>query len=154
EATANAREAEDNAEQSRRRLVQQYVANGERLADAGDLTPALAWFAEALYLDRGDASREEVHRIRLASILSELPRLSRVWHQPEADQYSDFTPDGRRMLAISKKGTARVWDVDKREPLTPPWQDSGPAKAGVLSPNGRYAALLGVDHRHRLWDVE
>jgi WD40 repeat protein/serine/threonine protein kinase len=153
-AMANARQAEDNAEQSRRRLVHQYVTTGERLADAGDLTPALAWFAEALDLDRGDASREEVHRIRLASILNELPRLARVWHQPEADEYSDFTPDGRRMLAISKKGTARVWDVEKQEPLTPPWQDSGPAKAGVLSPNGRYAALLGADQRHRLWDVE
>jgi hypothetical protein len=51
-------DAERQAEESRQRLVQQYVANGERLADEGDPCSALAWLAEALDLDRGDAQRE------------------------------------------------------------------------------------------------
>src|SRR5262249_43226687 len=55
------------AEESLQRLVRQYVAEGGRLTEEGDLLGALSWFAEALRLDRGDPRREEAHRLRLAS---------------------------------------------------------------------------------------
>src|SRR5262249_46062901 len=43
-----AKQAREAETESQRRLVQQYVANGERLAEEGDLCSALAWMAEAL----------------------------------------------------------------------------------------------------------
>src|SRR5207249_2494528 len=44
--------ADLNAAESRTRLVRQYVANGNRLVDEGDLFGALPWFAEALKLEQ------------------------------------------------------------------------------------------------------
>jgi hypothetical protein len=49
-------DAEERAEESRRRLVQQYVVRGEHMAELGDFCSALACLAEALHLDQGDPS--------------------------------------------------------------------------------------------------
>jgi WD40 repeat protein/serine/threonine protein kinase/lipoprotein NlpI len=152
-------EAETRAEESRRRLVQQYVGNGERLVEEGDLAAALAWFAEALDRDRGDPDREEVHRIRLASIFREYPRLANVWHGPALGGQQEFaqsmiSADGRRLLAIDKEGRARVWDVRKQQPFTPPLADSGAVTYGLLSPDGRVAFTGSRDRGGRWWDAE
>ena len=65
------------AEESQQRLVRQYVAQGSRLTEEGDLLGALPWFAEALRLDRGDPRREQAHRLRLASVVRQSPGWSR-----------------------------------------------------------------------------
>src|SRR5262249_27269933 len=66
--------AEESAEESRRRLAQHYVSNGEQRAATGDRGDALAWLAEAFDLDR-EPSREWVHRVALTSLLRQMPRL-------------------------------------------------------------------------------
>ena len=63
--------------------MQQYVANGERLAEEGDLCSALAWLAEALDLDHGDPERERAHRSALHSLLRQVPQSRDVWILPE-----------------------------------------------------------------------
>ena len=72
-------QAEDFAEQSRRRQVQLSIENGTRLMDDGDLAGSLPWFVEALRLDAGDPARAEIHRIRLAAILAQCPKPARIW---------------------------------------------------------------------------
>ena len=67
--SAQRAKAEKLADDTRRLLSRQYVSNGTRLVDDGDLMGSLVWFAEALELDQGDPAREEMHRIRLAAVL-------------------------------------------------------------------------------------
>jgi hypothetical protein len=106
--------AADNADESRR-LLQQYVATGERLAEEGDFCPALAWLAAALELDRGDPDRERNHRIALHSLLRQVPPLEDVWVLPElANIGRAASADGRRLLAVRRRRLA--------------WGGSGPGR--------------------------
>src|SRR5439155_6008550 len=77
------RRADKNAQESRQRLVQVSVASGTRLVEEGDLFGSLAWFADALSLDQGDKAKEEVHRLRQASILVQCPKPAQVFFHKE-----------------------------------------------------------------------
>jgi len=89
--------AEQKAEESRQRLVQLNVASGVRLMNNGDLAGSLPWFAEALKLDRGDAAREEPHRLRLAAVLQQCPKPVHCFFHQGAVNSAVFSPDGRRV---------------------------------------------------------
>jgi hypothetical protein len=136
-ADKEAGEAKSQAAESRRRLVRQYVANGERLAAEGDVGAALAWLAEPLDLDRGDPDREWAHRVALQSLLRRSPQLLDLWVLPEAVRRSYVaSPDARRVLAF-KDGLARVWAIDTRQPLSPPLAQAGVVRFAVFDPDGQ-----------------
>jgi WD40 repeat protein len=116
---ANAR-----AEESRQRLVRQYVAAGQRLVDDGNPLGALPWLVEALAFDEGDAAREEMHRIRIGALLRTAPRLEGVWEHEGGLTLAEFSPDGRRIVIAgsSADGTAglvNVWDATTGEAALP-----------------------------------
>lgn len=67
-AAGSALRIDGERQRSQRNVVRQYVANGTRQMNGGDLFGALLWYAEALRLDKGNDRREEPHRIRIASI--------------------------------------------------------------------------------------
>lgn len=65
-----------------------------------------------------------------------------------------FTPDGRRLLTVSKEGAVRVWDAAT-------WQcersfewDAGPLRAVAVAPDGTRAAVAGDEGRVVVWDLE
>src|SRR5262249_13598138 len=69
-------------DESQQRLVRLEVTQGERLMEEGDWFGALAWFVDALRLDKGNPAREEMHRRRVGTLLREFPQLVRIWfHQ-------------------------------------------------------------------------
>ncbi|HEV3255671.1 MAG TPA: protein kinase [Gemmataceae bacterium] len=110
--------AEAQAERSRQQLVRQYVANGNRLVNDGDFIGALPWFAEALRLDRGRRAAEEVHRIRLGTVLRQCPRVVQIWFQQShgASDYpfmtvARFSPDGHRLLLVGASRSGNGSDV-------------------------------------------
>jgi WD40 repeat protein len=145
--------AEERAEESRRRLVQQYVANGERLAEEGDSCSALAWLAEALDLDRGHPERERLHRIALHSVLRQA-RLLDVWFYPDlANPIRAASPDGRWMLAVDAAGLARVYDVDSRQPLSPPLTEAGVVRFAGFGPDGRLVLTANAEDTARVWEA-
>jgi WD40 repeat protein len=148
-------DAEEQAAESRRRLAQQYVANGERLAEEGDPCAALAWMAEALDLHRGEPDRERADRIALHFLLREAPQLLDVWFLPElANPGRAASPDGRRMLAVSDIGSARVWDTESHQPLSPPLEEAGAVRFAAFSPDGRLVLTANAHHAARVWDAE
>src|SRR5205085_12155666 len=104
-------EARDRAEESRRLLVRLNVAEGGRLLDEGQWFGALAWFAQALQRDEGHPEREEMHRIRLASVLGGCPKLKQLWSHEGAVRSARFSRDGRRVVTAGADGTARGWDA-------------------------------------------
>ncbi len=167
EATRNAREAleakenegaqrklaEDNAQESRQRLVRLHVANGTRLLDDGDLLGALPWLTEALALDQGDRSSEERHRTRIAAALAQAPRLVHLWRHDHEVEHAAFSPDGRQVVTASKDHTARVWDASTGEAVTPPLRHGHIVLKAAFSPDGRRVVTASHDGTARVWDA-
>ena len=65
-----------------------------------------------------------------------------------------FTPDGSRLLTVSKEGSVRVWDAAT-------WQcersfewDVGPLRAVAVAPDGTRAAVAGDTGRVVVWDLD
>jgi WD40 repeat protein/Flp pilus assembly protein TadD len=141
----------DALSESQRRLVRLTVANGARRLDEGNPIGALPWFAEALKLERDDPAREAMHRLRLAAVLGQCPRLAQVWFHSARVQVVAFSPDGKRILTASADGTAHVHDTitGQATPRTPrPGKDILHA---AFSPNGELVATATADGAVGLW---
>jgi WD40 repeat protein/serine/threonine protein kinase len=135
-------------------LVRQYVANGNRLVDDGDLFSALPWFAKALSEERHDPSRAAIHRLRLASTVRQCPKLTWMWwHTNALEEFglaktlpdAQFSPDGLRVATASATGTAAIWDVAKGEAVTPVLDQ--PPRVGKVrfSPDSLWVLTSGND---------
>ncbi|MBI3851273.1 MAG: hypothetical protein HY298_13515 [Verrucomicrobia bacterium] len=134
-------------------LVRLHVTNGTRLMNEGDLFGSLLSFTEALRLDRGDAKREESHRIRIACVLRQCPKLVGVFvHETRINQAA-FSPDSRSVITASDDNTAQVWDLATgTRRLTLPHR--GPVLSGAFSPDAKRIATTGADNTVHFWNAE
>ncbi len=159
-------EAQNNAEESRQRLVRGQVAGGAALLDQGDPHGALPWFAEALSLDQGDPLREESHRLRLAAAVQQSPRLVALWNAEGGGGQAVFCAGGRRVLVVNSsprhirallpaRGHGVLWtaDVATCRRLVRMELD-GLLLDFALSPDGKRVATACEDGTARVWDLE
>lgn len=65
-----------------------------------------------------------------------------------------FTPDGRRLITVSKEGVARVWDTATWECERSFAWTVGPLRAVAVSPDGHRAAVAGDQGRVVVWDLD
>ena len=63
------RRAAQKSEENRQQVARLNVLSGVPLMQSGDCFKALLWFTQALRTDAGYKDREEIHRIRIASVL-------------------------------------------------------------------------------------
>jgi len=150
---AEARRAEAVAahEESLQRLVRMNVANGLRRLDEGDPPGALPWLTQALSLEPGGARAEQIHRMRLASVIRQCPRLLQLWPLQEAINDAVFSPDGRLILAWGDRSAA-VLDLNTGEPAFPPLSLAPLFATASFSRDGRW--ILTSDWRNaRVWDA-
>jgi serine/threonine protein kinase len=149
QADAARNEAEKKSAESQERLVRLHATNGLKQVEEGDLLGALPWLAEALKEDRGKPKREEMHRVRLAAMLDQCPRLKQMWVHDRfmTAHQAEFSPDGRYILIATGKqnvepprGEARIWDADTGKPVTPPLRHSHNHTVwhAEFSPDGRF----------------
>jgi WD40 repeat protein/tRNA A-37 threonylcarbamoyl transferase component Bud32 len=150
EATERGR-AEANAEESRGRLVQFAVAQGVRLMDQNDLAGSLVWFTHALGLDDRDAGRAEMHRLRIGAVLRQCPQPTHVWSHGGPVTYGEFSPDGTRVVAACKDGTATLHDISTGRSIT--LQHAKEVFHATFSPDGRLVATSSMDGSVRIWDA-
>jgi WD40 repeat protein len=134
-------------------LVRLHVANGTRLMNEGDLFGALLFFTEALRLDTGNAKREEPHRIRIASVLLECPKLVGVFTHEARITQDALSPDGLLVVTTSEDQTACVWDVTTGQ-LRFVLPHSGYVHSATFSSDGKLIATTSSDNRLHLWKAE
>lgn len=135
DAQAASDRADRHAQESRKRLIDHYVAQGGRQLDDGNAAAAQLWFAEALLIDN-DSARKRLHRRRLASLAATTPELQAVLLHEDTVREAVFTADGQRLVTISGRN-ARVWDTATGKPTSPPLQHREFIWSVAVSPDGR-----------------
>ncbi|MCW3052862.1 MAG: High-affnity carbon uptake protein Hat/HatR, partial [Chthonomonadales bacterium] len=143
--------AEEKTDESRKHLARLYVANGMRLVDEGNLLEALPWLAEALKQDHGNREREEIHRMRLASVLRFCPRLTDLYTQPTGTLNTvTVSRDGRRLATGTAGGIVRIWNLsDHSSPIT--IRHSGQLISVTFSPDGSRIITASSNHTACIW---
>lgn len=76
--------------------------------------------------------------------------------QLESKHFMDaaFTPDGRKLITVSKEGTARVWDTANWTCERSFAWNVGPLRAVAVAPDGTRAAVAGDAGRVVVWDLD
>src|SRR5207244_4941755 len=138
-------------QQLHRNVVRQYVVNGTRLVNEGDLFGSLLWYAKALELDAGDPRREEPHRIRIASVLRQCPKLLNVFSHGENLYHAEFSKDGDRLVTSSDDHTARIWDVTTGQQLLV-LPHGGDVYDATFNQDGSRIVTSSQDKTARIWD--
>ena len=145
--------AEKARRETRAVLVDAYVSEGMRLVDEGDHLSALPWLVQALKLEDGGSQREEVHRVRIGTILSQAPRLVRLWAHDKEIHSARFSKDGRLVATASADKTARVWDVTTGKPVTESLRHDGEVLSVEFSADGSRVVTASADGTARVWDA-
>ncbi len=134
--------AETKSTESRQRLVNQLVSNGNLPRAEGDWLAALPWYTEALKIVADDPDQSLLHKMRVGATLRQVPRLVRVARMPlGSEQAVRFAPEGPRLVGLSG---SRVTTLDpftgRREEtrLDLPERTSG----GGLRRDGRFTLRL------------
>jgi WD40 repeat protein len=162
------------------RLVRLQVATGMRRVDEDDLFGALPWFVSALEHSEegargeGRGAREDkkpenssslaprpsplppssrLHRMRLASVLRNCPRLVQFWRHPGRLNCALVSPDGRRVLLAGDDGTARLFDLDSGEAVCAPLRHGDAVVQASFSPDGQRLVTASWDRTARVWDA-
>ncbi|MBN2508084.1 MAG: protein kinase [Verrucomicrobia bacterium] len=97
-------------------------------------------------------------------VLGVSPRRTRVWDvdtgyplegamfsRQQGVTHAGFSPDGQRLVVASDDGTARVWDGQGQQTLTPPMNHEAPVRHAEFSPDDRFVVTASADRTARLW---
>ena len=142
--------ATEQRDQARRRLVQLNSANASRAADAGDVSGALLWFAEAAKLEADHPIEQGLLRTRLASLAGRHPRLAHVWSAAEPVVGVGFTTDGAWVVVYPREGSVQAWDAQTESAAFKP--PGSPVVDVAVTPQGRRLLTVDTDGAH-LWDT-
>lgn len=101
----------DKSAEIQQQLARLNVLRGFTYMQDGDYLKSLLWFTRALALDRGDKA-EEIHRIRVRSVMEVCPRLVQlISHDEEPIASFALSPISDRVATVGADQTARVWDL-------------------------------------------
>jgi WD40 repeat protein len=145
------------------RLQRLDIHSGMDFVESGRLPMSLPLFVEALALARtlneDDSDRdlalrmERMHRIRLAAVLGDCPRLLRAWfhHGPVLD--AAFSRDGRLVVTAGTDDLACVWDIASGERAGPPLRHDAPVFRASFSSDANRVLTASADRTARIWEV-
>jgi WD40 repeat protein len=131
--------------ESRERRVGSSIADGNQALKSGDLLGSLPYFADALRLDTENLGQTTTHRLRMASILAQCPKLTRVWSDASRVNHAEFSPDGKRILAAEFQGSVKIYDLESGSVLSHHFESTNWLWSATFSPDGRFAATANAD---------
>lgn len=129
------------------------TAGGEVLASAAERALSNGAFALAFAPD-GPALVFSAGRALFAWSAVAARETARVQLASKYFLDAAFTPDGRRLITVSREGAARVWDVGAWACERSFEWGVGPLRAVAVSPDGTRAAAAGDSGRVVVWDLE
>src|SRR5262249_28881397 len=98
-----------------------------------------------------DAAASQQHRVHIAAVLRQCPKIVRMWFEEESLNHVEFSPDGRRVVTAGRNGLVTVWDIAEDRPVFWLKGHTRAVKTAALSPDGRYIVTASVDRTARLW---
>jgi WD40 repeat protein len=132
--------------QVREGQIATLLANGNTAMDSRDVAGALPYFAEAREMDKGNRVRELDHEIRLGSVIGECPKIVQMWRIPKEVAQVSFSADGQRVLAVEWRGSARIFNVNTRQPITSWFGQTNGFRRGTFSHGGKLVVTASEDN--------
>jgi WD40 repeat protein len=129
--------------ESRQRRVGANIAYGNQAMASGDLLGSLPYFVDALRLDSGNPN-QTTHRLRIGSVLSQCPKLTRVWSDG-IWVTGEFSPDGKRTLAAEIQGSVKTYDLESKKVWSHSFGSTNWLWTAGYSPDGRFVATANAD---------
>lgn len=145
-------EVERALAESNSRLVQNYVGNGIRLMDEGDISASLVYNTQALLAVQGDPGREYPHRLRLQSALAAGPRPVQIWTHDSWVMSADFVPYSR-IVMVAAGSELFLWNLDTGQAVFPAVEHPVDVAHARCSLDGQYVLTLCSDGVVRLWTI-
>ncbi len=145
---------------ARTMLVQGFVREGRRAHDEGDYLGALLPWTDALAAELPDAAASlEAQRLRLALFEEASPRLVQAFFHNGSISDIEFDAAGRWLLtcgttrattdSLRWSGSARVWDVETGQPVTPWLTQHSPIVQGAFRRDGKAVVTASGDSSGR-----
>jgi WD40 repeat protein/serine/threonine protein kinase len=146
--------ADQQSEARRLLLVQLNVTLGMRSLDEGDSFTGLLLLTEALRLDAGRPEEERDHRVRIATVLRQCPRLTGLLVGEGPVLCTGLGSGGSWMVAVREGDrVVRVQDVLTGRPLGPDLGHDAPVDLATFGADGRTLATACADGAVRVWDI-
>jgi WD40 repeat protein len=155
EMTAQNRErfaAQEFARDQTRKLVNAYVANGERAAQQADLGGALPWFGAALNAET-DAALRSGHERRIGKAIEAFPKIIGFIAHGGPINSALFSPDTRRVVTAGEDATAKLWDAATGQLIDKPLRHKAAVRYAEMSPDGERLLSICNDGTAWLWKI-
>ncbi len=135
-----------------RHLARLHVNEGSRRMVEGDYAAALPWLVGALELEGGDASRERMHRARIASVLQRCPMPVAHFAEPGSMVVAaDLSPDGSVVATAHRDWSVRLWDIRSGTQLQQ-LPHRFPVSVCQFLPSGDRLLTVTMGQEAHLWD--
>jgi len=130
------------------------IAYGNRAMESGDLLSALPYFVDALRLDQGHPADEAIHRLRLGSVLDQVPILTRLWSEGRRVDDAEFSMNGKYVLVTPYYGKVKIYDLDSGRLHGEPFGPSAGLARATFSPDNKLVAAASEANTVEVWSAD
>lgn len=144
--------AQQAARDQTRKLVNAYLANGQRAAQQGDPSGALAWFAGALK-EEDDPALAADHENRMRKALSGFPKLAGFIAHHGRLGSARLSRDASRVVTAGVDSTVKIWDAATGQLVGKALRHKSAVRHAEMSPDNQRVLAICQDGTAWLWRV-